>query len=406
FLPIFSLTGQAGRLFKPLAFTKTFVMLSAALLSITFAPALRDLLIRGRIRPESRPPVSRFLIAVYTPLVYVALPRPQTTVAIGLCAMVSAVPLALTLGHEFMPPLDEGDLLYMPITFPGISIEQAKTELQRQDRILHGFPEGGSVVGKAGRAERPTDPAPITMVETTVRLRPKAEWRKKRVPRWYSSWAPGFVKSVLAPVWPEARTISREELVAEMNRHLQIPGWTNAWTMPIKTRVDMLSTGIRTPIGVKIYGTDLAEIEKVGTTLERLLPPIRGTRSVIHERNLGGLYLDIIPDRDPIARHGRTVGDVERTIEAAIGGNPIGVTIEGRNRFTVNVRYPQDLRDDVDRLKRVVVGASAPLGQLADVRIVGGPPMLRDEGGLLTGYVYIDIDPDERDIGGRAADTP
>ncbi len=418
FLPVFALNGQAGRLFKPLAYTKTFVMLAAALLSITFAPALRDVLIRGRIFPERRHPVSRAIIRVYRPFVYVALRNPLSTIAIGLFALASAVPLALSLGHEFMPPLNEGDMLYMPITFPNISIEQAKTQLQHQDRVLKSFPEVESVFGKLGRAKTPTDPAPITMIETTVRLRPVDTWRRVHRDRWYSSWAPAWMARALRPVWPEERPISAEELAAEMNRAMQFPGWTNAWTMPIKTRVDMLTTGIRTPIGIKIFGSDLAELERVGTALEHLIAPIRGTRSVLYERNLGGLYLDVVPDRAALARYGLTVGDVERTVEAAIGGAPIGTTIEGRNRFSINVRYPQDLRSDLDGLRRVLVPvgnaapagapmrgaapterASIPLGQVADVRIAGGPPMVRDEGGLLVGYVYVDVDA-SRDIGG------
>ncbi len=500
FLPVFTLTGQAGRLFKPLAYTKTFVMLTAAILSITFAPALRDLLIRGKIRPEHKHPVSRFIIAIYKPFVYVALRKPKSTIAIGLLALISAIPLARSLGKEFMPPLNEGDLLYMPITaIPGISIEEAKRQLQAQNRILKSFPEVESVFGKVGRAETPTDPAPLTMVETTVRLKPKSEWREI-----------------------DGRTITWDELIAEMSSKMQFPGWTNAWTMPIKTRVDMLTTGIRTPIGIKVFGTSLEEIEKIGTTLERLLTPIDGTRSVLYERNLGGLYVDIVPDRTKLARYGLTVGDVQRTIEAAIGGMPVSVTIEGRNRFSINVRYPQELRSDIDALKRVLVpvgdsagggmngggtgggmddggaggamtpgasgmrdpvdppgrsagrvllaqapmeggrmegGASGPrprlpdtgpmsdapggtsggmglgatgagmfsgpgngmtprtsgggddtttqgdrlyvpLGQLADIQIVGGPPMVRDEDGLLVGYVYVDIDQSTRDIGG------
>jgi Cu(I)/Ag(I) efflux system membrane protein CusA/SilA len=410
FLPVFTLTGQAGRLFRPMAYTKTFVMLFSAVLSITFAPALRDFLIRGKIFPEKKHPVSRLLIAVYKPFVYVALRRPRSTIAIGLLALLSAVPLAAKLGHEFMPALNEGDLLYMPITFPNISIEQAKQQLQTQDRILRSFPEVDTVFGKVGRAETPTDPAPLSMVETTVRLKPESEWRKKHHDRWYSSWAPRWLAPVFRPVWPDERVISWDELTGEMSQKMQFPGWTNAWTMPIKTRIDMLSTGIRTPIGVKVYGTDLKEIEKIGVTLEHVLAPIAGTRSVLYERNLGGLYLDIVPRRDELARYGLRVGDVERVIEASIGGAPISTTIEGRNRFSINVRYPQDVRTDMDRLERVLVpigGGSAgagrafvPLSLVADIQIAGGPPMVRDEGGLLVGYVYVDIDQAQRDIGG------
>jgi Cu(I)/Ag(I) efflux system membrane protein CusA/SilA len=427
FLPVFTLTGQAGRLFKPLAYTKTFVMLFAALMSITFAPALRDLLLRGRIHPESSHPVSRFIIRLYKPFVFVALRRPKSTIALGLFALASAIPLALELGHEFMPPLNEGDLLYMPITFPNISIEEAKRQLQYQDRVLRSFPEVETVFGKVGRAETPTDPAPMTMVETTVRLRPASEWRRVERRRWYSSW-PEWLKPLVRPLWPDSHVMTWEELTAEMNSKMQFPGWTNAWTMPVKTRVDMLTTGIRTPIGIKIFGTDLNEIERVGTQLEHLLTPLPGTRSVLYERNLGGLYVDIIPDRDALARYGLTVGAVERVIESAIGGTPISMTIEGRNRFSVNVRYPEDLRSSLEALRRVLVpisgstgsapgampeeGAPAPpsagtmlaqnipLGDLAQVRIAGGPPMVRDEGGMHVGYVYVDIDQDQIDIGG------
>ncbi|HVV51258.1 MAG TPA: efflux RND transporter permease subunit, partial [Polyangia bacterium] len=518
FLPVFTLSGQAGRLFKPLAYTKTFVMLISALLSITFAPALQDLFIRGKIKPEKDHPVSRFLIRLYEPFVYVALRRPKSTVAIGLFALASAVPVAMHLGNEFMPPLNEGDLLYMPITFPNISIEEAKRQIQYQDRILRSFPEVETVFGKVGRVESATDPAPITMVETTVRLRPTNEWRKKHHERWYSSWAPGWLKPVFRPVWPEEKPLTWDELTAEMNGKMQFPGWTNAWTMPIKTRVDMLTTGVRTPIGIKVFGTDLNEVEKVGVSLEHLLAPIKGTRSVLYERNLGGLYLDIIPKPEELARYGLRVADVEHVIETAIGGTPIGTTVEGRNRFSISVRYPQDLRSDLESLRHVLVpiggsgggsmggggmpmgtqgaletapakttfasagalgwphpvflaqnmegmgtsggmspdgsgrprlpgspssasdmpsmglmkygamsggGSMAPmpsmggpmpdasqpgtasnrqsfvpLGQVADIRVAGGPPMVRDEAGLLVGYVYVDIDQAQRDIGG------
>ncbi|MFI5305919.1 MAG: efflux RND transporter permease subunit [Polyangiales bacterium] len=434
FLPVFALGGQAGRLFKPLAYTKTFVMLGSALLSITFAPALRDLLIRGRIRPEHEHPLSRLIVALYRPFVYVALRRPISTVAIGALAVLSAVPLASRLGHEFMPPLDEGDVLYMPITLPNISIEEAKRQLQRQDQMLRSFPEVASVFGKVGRVESPTDPAPLTMVETTVRLRSERTWRKVTERRFYSGWAPGWLKPTLRRLWPEQRPIHWEELTAEMNRVMQFPGWTNAWTMPIKTRVDMLSTGIRTPIGIKVLGSDLQAIERIGKQLEHVVATVPGTRSVFYERNLGGLYLDIVPNRDALARYGLRIADVENVIEASIGGVPISTTVEGRNRFSINVRYPRDMRSDVEHLREVLVplpvagqpeGTSAstmgsagpmatrapggqafvPLGQLADVRVTSGPPMVRDEGGSLVGYVYVDIDSAKRDIGGYVIDA-
>jgi copper/silver efflux system protein len=487
FLPVFTLPGQAGRLFRPLAYTKTFVMLAAALLSITFAPALRDLLLRGRIFPEDRHPLSRLIVRLYRPFVYVALRRPKSTIAIGVLAVLSAVPLALRLGHEFMPPLNEGDVLYMPMTFPNLSIEEAKRQLQRMDRVLRDFPEVESVFGKVGRAETATDPAPLVMVETTVRLRPQATWRKARRPRWYSRRAPEWLARGLRRLWPEEQSLSWDELVARMSDAMQFPGWSAAWTMPIKARVDMLSTGIRTPIGVKVFGADLQAIERVGVTLERLLTPLAATRSVLYERSLGGLYLDIVPRREALARFGLRVGDVQRLIETAIGGQPIGVTVEGRGRFTINVRYPQEVRSDLDRLRRILVplperGAASggsgmqgalvrrapvllaqampemggsspaagaarsrlpeqgptadvpvfgalpplpamgapdpmapdasgggraprgrshiPLGQIADIRIAGGPPMVRDEDGLLVGYVYVDIDQQRRDVGG------
>jgi copper/silver efflux system protein len=495
FLPVFALTGRAGRLFRPLAWTKTFVMLSAALLSITFAPALRGLLLRGRIRPESRHPVSRAIIRLYRPFVYVALRRPKSTVLIGLLAILSAVPLAASLGHEFMPPLDEGDLLYMPTTLPGISVEEAKRALQSQDRMLRSFPEVASVSGKVGRAETATDPAPLSMAETTVRLRAPSAWRRVPHPRWWSGWTPGWLARPLRALWPDRRRITRDELVAEMNRRMAFPGWTNAFTMPIKGRVDMLTTGVRTPLGVKVMGSDLEAIERVGVALERVLAPVPGTRSVYYERNTGGTYVDVVPDRDALARHGLRVADVQRTVEAAIGGSPVATTVEGRNRFSINVRYPQDLRADLDGLRQLPVavpvgadagdvpgmaqgrasmspqrgaaaadpargpaamasmgggaaaarapGAPAPraapaaaagsspfagldavgrpslgdaallrpppafarLGELADVRIVNGPPMLRDEGGHLVGYVYVDVDPQRRDLAGYVADA-
>ena len=503
FLPVFTLTGQAGRLFKPLAYTKTFVMFISAVLSITMAPALRDVLLRGKVRPESKHPVSRFIIRLYEPFVFIALRRPKSTIAIGVFALISAIPIAGKLGHEFMPPLNEGDLLYMPTTFPNISIEEAKKQLQIQDRILKGFPEVESVFGKIGRVESPTDPAPLSMVETTVRLKPEDAWPKRFRPRWYSHWAPDWLKPAFRPFWPEYTRLRFEELTARMNDALHLPGWTNALTMPIKTRIDMLNTGVRTPVGIKVFGTDLHEIEKVGVALEHLIAPIKGTRSVFYERNLGGLYVDIIPNPDKLARYGLRSSDVQRVIETAIGGAPIGVTVEGRNRFSINVRFPQDMRADVERLKQVLVplpgsnggreagggampmgtqgtlwprgsvpgvllaqampemggrsasppamtgrpslppaprsmsdapmdmgigmraesmppapmagggrtGAPAasgvgaarsfvPLGDLADVKIVGGPPMVRDEAGLLVGYVYVDIDQAQRDLGG------
>ncbi len=432
FLPVFGLTGQAGRLFKPLAYTKTFVMLSAALLSVTVAPALRDYLIRGKIFSEARHPVSRVIRKVYEPFVHVALHNPKTTVLIGVMALVSALPIAQRLGSEFMPPLDEGDLLYMPTTFPNISIEEARQQLRRQDEVLRSFPEVQSVLGKIGRADTPTDPAPLSMVETVVQLKPRSEWRTKYVRRWYVGSTPEFMRPLLNWLQPEFVPMAREDLVQEMNARLQLPGWTNAFTQPIRNRVDMLTTGIRTPIGIKVYGTDLAEIERVGTSIERILHEVPGTRSVLFERSVGGLYVDVVPNRESLARYGLQVEAVNEVIESALGGLPITTTIEGRNRFTVNVRYAQDFRTSLDAVRDVMIplpagmataasngmnGESAapsaasvavpaqiPLGTVADVRVASGPPMIRDEAGLLVGYVYVDIEAD-RDVGSYVDDA-
>jgi len=414
FIPIFGLNGQAGRLFKPLAWTKTFVMLSAAVLSITLAPALRDILLRGKIRSESRHPVSRAIIAVYRPFVYVALRRPVTTLLIGVFALISTIPPLLELGHEFMPPLNEGDILYMPTTLPNLSIEEAKRQLTRQDEILASFPEVKSVFGKIGRAESPTDPAPLSMVETIVQLKPQNQWPLVHRDRWYSSLAPAWLKRPLSRLWPEEVPLVWDELIASMNQRLQLPGWTNAWTMPIKTRVDMLTTGVRTPVGIKIFGQDLKSIEEAGQKLEALLPEVRGTRSVLYERTLGGAYVDIVPRRDAIARYGLRVGDLNAVIERAVGGDPITMTVEGRQRYTVNVRYKEDFRSSPQRLRQVLVPLPAasdrpstnqvPLGELADIGVAEGPPMLREEGGLLVGYVYVDLEP-FRDLGGYVNDA-
>src|SRR5258705_416253 len=348
FLPVFTLPGQAGRLFRPLAYTKTAVMLISAVLSITLAPSLRDVLIRGRIFPEHKHPVSRAIISVYKPFVYVALRRPKSTIALGIFALISAVPLAMKLGHEFMPPLNEGDMLYMPITFPNISIEEAKRQLQMQDRMLRDFPEVRTVFGKVGRAETPTDPAPITMVETTVQLRPEREWRKLHAERFYSSW-PRWLQAPFRPFFPDEHRISWEELTTEMNRKMQFPGWTNAWTMPIKTRIDMLTTGVRTPIGIKIFGTDLNQIEKLGQEMETVVAPVPGTRSVLYERNLGGLYLDIVPDREALARYGMRVGDIERVIESAIGGGAATTPPPRRRPGPIHKRHPPDPRSNIEK---------------------------------------------------------
>lgn len=411
FVPVFGLSGQAGRLFKPLAYTKTFVMLSAAILSITLAPALRDLLVRGKIRSEKHHPVSRAIMAVYQPFVYIALRKPKTTLAIGLFALLSAIPPLMKLGSEFMPPLNEGDVLFMPTTLPNVSIEEAKRQLQRQDRMLASFPEVKSVFGKAGRAESPTDPAPLSMVETVVQLKPPSDWPTTHRERWYSSWAPNAIKPPLRMLWPEDRPETWNELIAKMNAALQMPGWTNAFTMPIKTRVDMLTTGVRTPVGIKVFGQDLASIERAGTELEAVLRGVPGTRSALYERSLGGVYVDVVPRRDALARYGMQITDLNDVVSSAVGGEPITTTVEGRKRFTVNVRYQEDFRSTPEKLRQVLVPlrrgegpSSIPLGEVADVNVVEGPPMLRDEAGLLVGYVYVDVQP-ARDIGSYVEDA-
>jgi len=375
FLPVFTLEAQEGRLFSPLAFTKTFAMFFASFLSITLAPVLMVLLIRGRIHSEARNPVSRVLIALYHPVVRAVLRFKKITIVLAILMLLVTIPAFTRLGSEFMPPLNEGMIFYMPTTLPGISVTQAGRLLQLQDRILKTFPEVERVFGKSGRAETPTDPAPFSMMETTVMLKPENEWRK-------------------GMTW--------DKLVDEMDRALRIPGVANAWTMPIKNRIDMLSTGIRTPVGVKIFGPDLKKIEEIGKQLEGVLPRIPGTRTVFAERVTGGYYLDINIRRDAVARYGLMVGDVGMLIESAIGGESISNTFEGRERYPINLRYARELRDDPEKLRRVLVptmdGAQVPLGQLADIQLTAGPSMIKNEEGQLVGYVTVDMA--GRDIGG------
>ncbi|HEY8240685.1 MAG TPA: CusA/CzcA family heavy metal efflux RND transporter, partial [Kiritimatiellia bacterium] len=375
FMPVFTLEAQEGRLFKPLAFTKTFSMAWAAFLSITLGPALIVLLTRGKVIPEKRHPISRFLQRVYYPWVSALMRRRKLSIAIAIVAVVSCFPIYRLLGSEFMPPLNEGSILYMPTTLPTVSITEATRLLQIQDRILKSFPEVKSVHGKAGRAETATDPAPMEMFETVVDLKPESEWRAG---------------------------MTYEKLISEMDAAMKIPGTVNAWTMPIKARIDMLSTGVRTPVGIKIFGADLDVIAKLGGQIEAVIRDVPGTRSVFAERTTGGLYLDIVPKRAEIARYGLNVEDVLMVVETAIGGMPVDKTIEGRERYTINVRYARELRDDPEMLKNLLVpagmDAQVPLGQLADIRIVSGPPTIRDEDGGLTGWVYIDLA--GRDIGG------
>jgi Cu(I)/Ag(I) efflux system membrane protein CusA/SilA len=418
FLPVLTLEAQEGRLFKPLAYTKNFSMIAAAVLAITLDPALRLLfthmknfefrprwlarvtnaVLVGRIHPEESHPISKILIRLYEPVCAWALRWKWLVIAGAVALVVFTVPVFQQLGSEFMPPLDEGSLLYMPSTLPGISVTQAQQLMQVQDRILKQFPEVSTVLGKAGRAETSTDPAPFSMMETVIVLKPETEWRK--VDTWYSSWAPDWAKGVLRRFTPDH--ISTGQLVDEMNQALKIPGTSNAWTMPIKARVDMLTTGIRTPVGIKIYGADIKKIEDLGTEIEAVLPKVRGTRSVFSERTSGGYFLDFKWNRDELARYGLSIDNAQDVVMSAIGGENVTTTIEGRERYPVNVRYMRDYRSDPDQLGRVLVPTmdgrtQVPLAQLAEIRTVSGPAMLRDENGMLNGYVYVDVA--GRDIG-------
>jgi Cu(I)/Ag(I) efflux system membrane protein CusA/SilA len=425
FLPVFTLVDQEGRLFKPLAYTKNLTMAIAALLAITLDPALRMIFTRmdpftfrprplawianriavGTYYPEEQHPISRIMFRVYEPLCRFVLRWPKAVIAVAIVVVLSTIPIYLRLGSEFMPPLDEGSILYMPTTLPGISIDVASKLLETQDKILRTFPEVERVFGKAGRAETSTDPAPLSMMETTVLLKPQSEWPEK--PRWYSSWAPGFVKALLRPAWPDR--ISHDELVAQIDAATQIPGQTNAFTMPIKNRTDMLSTGIRTPVGIKILGANVKELEHIGGELERIIRQVPGTRSVFADRAAGGYFLDFDLKREALARHGLTIDDANGAVMSAIGGADVTTTVEGRERYSVNLRYPRELREDVQQLGRVLVqtktGAHIPLSELADIRLQPGPSMIRDENGLLAAYVFVDFDTSQRDVGGYVEDA-
>ncbi|MBI4041917.1 MAG: efflux RND transporter permease subunit [Deltaproteobacteria bacterium] len=416
FMPIFTLVDQEGRLFKPLAWGKNLAMFIAAILAVTLDPAMRMLFTRmdplrlkwpwlskaattlavGTYYEEEKHPVSRVLFKVYEPACRWVLRHKKATILTALGLILTTLPLFFKLGSEFMPPLWEGTILYMPTTLPGISVTEAEKLLQKQDQILKSFPEVERVFGKSGRIESSTDPAPFSMMETVVVLKPEREWRKKK--RFYS-WIPDFMEWPLRKFWPDH--ITHEQLITEMNEILQIPGATNAWTMPIKNRIDMLSTGVRTPIGIKVLGDDLKKVEEIGTHLEMILKEISGTRSVYAERVAGGYFLDFDLKREELARYGLSIADVQTIIVSAIGGENITTTVEGRERYPVNVRYPRALRDDLDQLRRVLVptpiGQHIPLVQLADIRLVSGASMIRNENGLLAGYVYVDMA--NRDVG-------
>ena len=423
FLPVLTLEAQEGRMFKPLAYTKILAMVVAAALAITFDPALRLLLTRvepysirpewfcrianallvGEIRSEENHPVSRVLMRMYEPAVEWTLRHKWIVVASAAVLVVVTIPVFFQLGSEFMPPLDEGAILYMPSTMPGISVAEAQRLLQITNRIIKQFPEVETVLGKAGRAETSTDPAPLSMLETLIILKPRSAWRP--VYTWYSSWAPETAKRIFRHITPD--TISPEEVVAQMDRALQIPGVSNAWTMPIKGRIDMLATGIRTPLGLKISGADLAEIEQIGRAIEKQLSAVKGTRNAFAERTGGGYFLDIDWKREELARYGLSIEEAQQVVENAIGGENISTAVVGRERYPINVRYMRDFRSDVEALGRVLVSAGGqrqiPLAELADIRATTGPAMIRNEDGLLTGYVYVDIA--GRDVGSYIAEA-
>jgi len=385
FLPVFTLEAQEGRLFKPLAFTKTYSMAAAAFLSITLAPVLMGYLVRGRILPEHRNPLNRFLIAVYHPAIEFILRHRR------LCwAMIAAAVLAVAgtwwpwsrLGSEFMPPLYEGDLLYMPTTLPGTSVTKAREVLQQTDRIIRAFPEVHHVFGKVGRAETATDPAPFEMFETTITLKPEEEW-------------PAVDILDIEGRYVDHRPRTSDELVDALNAAIRFPGVTNAWTMPIKTRVDMLSTGIKTPVGIKVSGPDLETLQRIGEQVEAVIRGVPGTLSVYAERVVGGNYVNFTVDREQIARYGLTVGDVQDVIASAIGGMNVSTTVEGLERYPINIRYPRELRENLDQLREILVptpmGQHIPLGQLATLEIVKGPPGIKSENSRPNTWIYVDL---------------
>ena len=381
FLPVFALEGQEGRLFSPLAFTKTFSMAGAALLSVTLVPVLMMLFIQGKVMPEAKNPVNRFLIWAYRPIIVGVMRWKKMTIVAAVVALVASIYPASQLGSEFMPTLNEGTLLYMPASLPGMSITKAAELMQTQNKIIKSFPEVASVYGKAGRANTATDPAPTEMFETVINLKPESEWR------------PG---------------LTTDKLIAELDKALQFPGVANSWTMPIKARIDMLSTGIRTPIGIKVFGKDLGEMEKVAKEIEAVVKAVPGTTSAFAERITGGFYLNIEPDREQLARYGLAVGDLQDVIGTALGGEMVTTTVEGRERFGVTIRYPRELRSDPQQIAREVLiptmdGAMIPLGQLAKVVVAKGAPSIRTENALLSAYIYVDIR--DRDIGSYVADA-
>jgi Cu(I)/Ag(I) efflux system membrane protein CusA/SilA len=428
FLPIFTLEGQEGRLFKPLAYTKTFSMAIAGFLAITLDPAMRLLfthmdpyrfrpkwlasivnaLFVGKIHSEEKHPISRPLMKIYHPVCKFVLRFRWAVVAAAVVTVALTVPVFERLGSEFMPELNEGVLLYMPATPPGLSVTAAGQLLQVQDKVLKQFPEVERVFGKAGRAETATDPAPFSMMETVIVLKPESEWPK--ISTWYSSWAPEWLQRILRRAWPDHQSV--KELVygpGGLNDAMQFPGAVNAWTMPIKARIDMLTTGVRTPVGIKIMGADLDKVQELGIHIENVLKDVPGTKSVFAERTAGGYFLDFDLNREALARYGMTVDKANDVVMQAIGGENVTTTVEGRERYPVNVRYLRDFRSDIDKLTRTLVaapdGAQIPMAQLAEIKLVTGPSMIRDENGRLSGYVYVDLDTSRRDIGSYVEDA-
>ena len=469
FLPVFALGGQAGRLFDPLAYTKTFAMFSAAVLAVTLAPVLMVLLLRGKIRSEAQNPVATFLRRAYRPVAAFTVRRRISVVVLSVLLVLATIPVYQRLGSEFMPPLDEGALLMMPTTFPGIAIEEARQVLTRQHRLVMSFPEVASVHGKTGRAETATDPAQLDMNESVVQLKPREQWPLHPVSRWYSGIAPEWLQPLLRVFWPDQQRRTLDQLSRDLGTALQTPGYQMAIAPPIRTRIDMLTTGVRTPVGIKVFGSDLNQIEQLSLQLETLLRAVPATRSVFAERQTGREYVDITPDRDAIARYGLSVRDVHEVIEMAVGGMPVSTIIDGRARYSVNLRFAADFRADVAALRALQIpvpaavaratiasgssgqgassgpvsanmtssggmdamGASAstakvmstalpmnsaspddwnetwhqtgttvPLQELASVSVVSGPPMIKNENGMLVGYLYADIDLSQTDLGG------
>jgi len=368
FIPVFTLEAQEGRLFSPLAYTKTYAMAAAAVLAVTLIPVLMGYLVRGKIADESRNPLNRALIAAYRPLLEWVLKFPKTVLAIAAVLLLATVYPAMKIGGEFMPPLDEGDLLYMPSALPGISAGKAAELLQQTNRMIKSIPEVASVFGKAGRADTATDPAPLEMFETTIQFKPRGEWRPGMTP---------------------------EKLVEELDRTVKVPGLSNIWVPPIRNRIDMLATGIKSPVGIKVAGASLREVDRVAAEVQRVVREVPGVTSAFAERLSGGRYLDIKIDRDRAARYGLNVADVQAIVAAAIGGENIGETVEGLQRFPINLRYPRELRDSVEKIRALPVlterGAQIRLGDVAAIEVSDGPPMLKSENARLSSWIYVDL---------------